>query len=519
MQTSPTETDEFIPAAPSEPSVCPANEEPRALPAGLPGHPLAELFPPLEEHEFRDLVNDIKAHGLRSPMVTLDGAILDGRNRYRACIEADVEPVGQEYSGSDPIAFVMSANLFRRHLNESQRAMIAAGLADMAQGTRTDLRPSANLHKVSQSKAARLAKVSRRSVARAATVRRRGIPELRESVERGETAVSWGAKLAALPPDEQREAMDSIESMRSAFVVASSNRREVGLADAIRRASEQVGHKLYGVIYADPPWPSRCGHDDPNGNPTDSIEALRSMSIPAAEDAVLFLWATVVTVPDALSIMKAWGFIYRFHVVWVKRTGQWDHDHHELLLIGKRGDFPHPVDGEKLDSVQFSDVGSGGVKPEIFPFFIKELFPHMPCLELFARAVRPGWDTCIVAQADGSAPLSEASSDARPPCHRTGNSDYQQGRDEKASAECDEQPLRHEVLVISARTDEVVTEVVDGVSRREGGGCVDQQRRGEQDLGSCDGPVMPPTTADSERVFAVCTSHREHSAGEGCEHV
>ncbi len=84
----------------------------------------------------------------------LGDKILDGRNRFRACKKAGIAARFKNYAGDNPLAFVLSANLKRRHLNESQRADIAAKLANMRQGARTDLQPSANWPEVSQSRAA-----------------------------------------------------------------------------------------------------------------------------------------------------------------------------------------------------------------------------------------------------------------------------------------------------------------------------------------------------------------------------
>src|SRR5262245_27085543 len=100
------------------------------LPA-LQFHPLADLLPLLEGLDFEELVADVRAHGVREPVWIHDSRILDGRNRYRAAQAADVECPTRTYDGDDPVGFVISLNLKRRHLSESQRAMVAAKLANL----------------------------------------------------------------------------------------------------------------------------------------------------------------------------------------------------------------------------------------------------------------------------------------------------------------------------------------------------------------------------------------------------
>lgn len=95
-------------------------------------HPLCTLFPRVTGAEFDGLVADIKAHGLRQPIVLHGGMILDGGNRYRACVEAGVEPVFQEFQGDNLVSFVLSANLHRRHLSAGQQAAIVASAQDWA---------------------------------------------------------------------------------------------------------------------------------------------------------------------------------------------------------------------------------------------------------------------------------------------------------------------------------------------------------------------------------------------------
>jgi|SRR5579884_743996 len=98
-------------------------------------HPAADLFPLMRGHEFDALVDDIKRNGLREPIWRHEGKIIDGRNRYRACIEAGVDPVYREWDGDGTVlSFVVSQNLHRRHLDASQRAMIAAKIANVPIG-------------------------------------------------------------------------------------------------------------------------------------------------------------------------------------------------------------------------------------------------------------------------------------------------------------------------------------------------------------------------------------------------
>ena len=101
----------------------------------LPFHPLADLFPLLEGADFDELVADVRAHGVREPIWIYEEKILDGRNRHRAAAVAGVACPTRPYEGDDPVGFVVSQNLKRRHLSESQRAMVAAKLATLGTGS------------------------------------------------------------------------------------------------------------------------------------------------------------------------------------------------------------------------------------------------------------------------------------------------------------------------------------------------------------------------------------------------
>jgi ParB-like nuclease family protein len=177
-------------------------------------HELANAFPLLEGAEFDELVASIRAHGQLEKIIVFEDRILDGRNRYRACLAAGVEPHSEDFEGTFEEArdLVIDANLRRRHLDASQRALIAARLATMPQGRPTESgkfagfpsqEKAANLPLVSQAVAAERLNVSERSVRDARKVIDKGTPELVQAVERGEVAVSVAAKVASLPRDVQ----------------------------------------------------------------------------------------------------------------------------------------------------------------------------------------------------------------------------------------------------------------------------------------------------------------------------
>lgn len=172
-------------------------------------HPICDLFPRMPGEEFVALKKDIRENGLLEPIWLYEGKVLDGRHRHFACQEVGVEPRYRQYEGSNPLGFVISLNLNRRHLSESQRAMVAASLANMRQGERTDVEPSANLPKVSQSDAAQLLQVSTRAVTTAAKVERTAPAEVVEAVKAGNISLNMAAQVAELPEEEQEEVAHS----------------------------------------------------------------------------------------------------------------------------------------------------------------------------------------------------------------------------------------------------------------------------------------------------------------------
>lgn len=169
-------------------------------------HPLANIFPLMDGQAFEDLLTDVARHGVREPIWTYEGQILDGRNRYRAATSMNVPFEMRAYIGDDPAGFVVSLNLHRRHLSESQRAMVAAKLETLSHGGDRK-NQDANLHvdAVTRTEAAELLNVGTRSVASAKKILEEAPPEVSRAVESGYMSVNLATQVAALPAEEKAE--------------------------------------------------------------------------------------------------------------------------------------------------------------------------------------------------------------------------------------------------------------------------------------------------------------------------
>ena len=209
-----------------------------AMTSAIPFHPLADIFPMLEPKEQMSLSDDIKAHGLREPIVMHEGKILDGRNRYQACVMAGVDPAQKDFDGPDPLAFVISANLRRRHLNDDQRALVASKIATLKKG---DNQHTANAG-TSRARAAALLNVSEAKVERVHKVRTKGAPELVAAVERGDVSVSAAAAVASLLKDEQTKV---VAAGPAAVVEAAKKRKPVLLTKFGRQQLAEKAAKYW----------------------------------------------------------------------------------------------------------------------------------------------------------------------------------------------------------------------------------------------------------------------------------
>lgn len=379
-------------------------------------HPLAALFPLMEGAAFDDLVADIAQHGVREPVVMLDQMVLDGRNRYLAARESGAAVPVVEFMGGDPLAAVISLNLRRRHLNESQRGMVAAKIAKLPPGRPSEDK-AANLPGYelptpapTQAAAAEMLNVSERTIRHAAVVQDKGVPELVAMAEAGSVAVSLGAEIARLPEVQQQELVArgpaeikaAYKQIRKDEMEDRRVERVAKIVEISRGNVELSTGQRYPLIYADPPWRyenppmGATNRSIENHYPTMTLEEICALPVGeiANEDAVLFLWATAPKLAECMTVIEAWGFNYRTCMVWVKdKIGMGYHarNQHELLLIAKRGEIPPPPPSARPSSVMHASRDEPSSKPHEYYALIESMYPDLPKIELFCRTPQPGW--------------------------------------------------------------------------------------------------------------------------------
>ena len=158
--------------------------------------------------------------------------------------------------------------------------------------------------------------------------------------------------------------------------------------------------KKYRVIYADPPW---SYNDKQNIEvlggavkhyTTMPLDEICALPVPAADNAVLFMWVTSPMLEDSFKVINAWGFKYKSSFVWDKvahNMGHYNSVRHEFLLIATRGSCTPDVK-RLFDSVVSIERTEHSRKPKEFRDMIDTLYPVGNRIEMFAREAPEGWD-------------------------------------------------------------------------------------------------------------------------------
>lgn len=186
-------------------------------------HPICKLLPEMTPAEYESLRKDVEKNGLLHPIVLYDGLILDGRHRYRACLDTGTEPRFETYTGNDPAGLVWSENGTRRNLSTSQRALVAASFLEYEK-ERAMKRKAANggdrksecknfdtpISDTGRATAKAGAKfgISGEYVFRAAKVLEKAEPEVINKIRSGTMTVNEAQNIIDLRPEAQRRIAD-----------------------------------------------------------------------------------------------------------------------------------------------------------------------------------------------------------------------------------------------------------------------------------------------------------------------
>lgn len=169
-------------------------------------HPLSAAFPGMSQDELEKLILDIEAHGQRQPIVVYEDLILDGWHRYLACQELEITPIFEDLPvGEDPVAYVQSMNLHRRHLTGSQRAAAVVACAKWAPAHRPEKGEAASPFSTT-AQMAQAAEVSERTIEKAKRAQEAG---LGEAVRDGKVTAERASEIAKLPEQERQAALEA----------------------------------------------------------------------------------------------------------------------------------------------------------------------------------------------------------------------------------------------------------------------------------------------------------------------
>jgi N6-adenosine-specific RNA methylase IME4 len=350
-------------------------------------HPAADIFPLLEGEEYEALKRDIQANGQVEPIYLYDGMILDGRNRYRACTELGITLKTKPYIGNSPVAFVLSLNLARRHLNASQLACAALTAMPMLEAE------------------AKERQAEHAGTAPGKSANTCGTISTSESGKaRDEAAKQFGVNPHYIQDAKKLQAQEPelLEQVRKGTLTIPQARQQVARqrtnAPAITPA---MPTGKYRCIVLDPPWPMQkierekfpdqgLELDYPVMS-LDEIAALPVADLAEPDGCHVYLWVTQKYLPDGLRLFDGWGVRYQCVMTWVKNVGftpfSWMYST-EHVLFGRIGHLDLLRLGMRLDFSAPRTVHSA--KPDVFYNTVREASPS-PRLEMFARQPREGF--------------------------------------------------------------------------------------------------------------------------------
>lgn len=351
-----------------------------------------KLIPALTQEEFKQLEENCLAEGIREAIITWNGFIIDGHNRYEIANKwnLDFQTKSKHFESEEAVKEWMILNQFgRRNLSNYQRSVLALELESLfSEKAKERMLSGKPVPKSEQGrtieKISDVANVGKDTIAKVKVIQEKAPEEVKAKLQTGEVSINQAYK--EIKKEEKKEEIEKRrEEIRESLVLYELKATE----------------KKYRIIYADPPWKYGNAMPEYVTEPQDyyslmSTEDICKMPVKdiTEQNAVLFMWTTSPHLPEALDVVKAWGFTYKTTFIWDKikhNMGHYNSVRHEILLVCTKGACTPDV--KKLfDSVQSIERTEHSKKPEQFREIIETLYTFGNRIELFARTAPNGWD-------------------------------------------------------------------------------------------------------------------------------
>ena len=383
----------------------------RLLPVGiffLPMQILQELeslIPPLSNEEFKQLERNILEEGIREPLITWNGILIDGHNRYRIAQEHEMnyETLEKEFENLNDVKIWMVNNqLGRRNLQDFVKGELHDELDKLNKIKGAEIYKEKSVFKGNQYSAP-LSIIDNEPKHNTQKI----VAE-KLGWSTGKKAMFDIVKTKA--PEEVKEKLRTGEvSINQAYKEIKKEEKKVERVELIQKQIEDIEEGLlpdliglFDVVSVDPPWPyegesknitsfDSVGRRVANPYPEMSIEQIKNIKLPLMDNAVVLLWTTHKFLPDAFEILKEWNLDYKATLVWNKEKigmGAWFRMQCEFCLVGIKGK-PY------WENTLYRDIitearREHSRKPDSF-FEMIEKITMGNRLEYFSREKREGW--------------------------------------------------------------------------------------------------------------------------------
>lgn len=362
-----------------------------------------ELIPPLTDEEFKQLEDNCLAEGIRDKILTWNGFIIDGHNRFEISKkwDLDIQTESKYFKDEEAVKEWMILNQFgRRNLSNYQRSVLALQLEDVFRA------------KAKESKAKKVSHFRNTGEVLVNSPKPNTRKELTTVAGVGEQTIARVKVIEQKAPEEVKAKLRTGEvSINAAYKEIKKKEKKLERNEIVRQTKEKLEQEelikptgKFSVIAIDPPWDysERGGQNnngfDADGNrgqvdyPTMSLEEIKKIKLPAKDDCVLYLWTVHAFLKDSFDLLKEWGFKYKATMVWDKEKmgmGRNIRLQCEFCILATRG---NPIiQGSSIRDIMREPRREHSRKPEVF-YNVVEKMTIGNRLDYFSREPRQGWD-------------------------------------------------------------------------------------------------------------------------------